>query len=101
MLYALSVEKERKNNRMDEQTTTDEYGETNVFSEERLKKLKVTANTEFVVLCEIIKKSEMALTGFTEWAKAAEANERRFYASSKVYVETLKKIEEENNKTKF
>ena len=79
----------------------EEFGDVNVFSEERLAKLKEKANTEYVTMCEIIKKSEMALTGIVEWLKAAEKNEFRFIAASKVYIETLKSIESENSKTKF
>lgn len=79
----------------------DEFGKIGVFSDERLAKLKEKANGEFVVMCEIIKKSEMALTGIVEWLKAAEKNERAFYITSKGYITTLKAIEEENNKVKF
>ncbi len=81
--------------------TTDAYGELNVFSAERLASLKATANTEFVKLCEIIKKSETALTGIVEWLKAAEKNEHAFYTASKAYTEILKAIEEEGRKTTF
>mgnify|MGYP001569847188 CR=1 FL=1 len=86
---------------MSDEITTDEYGEINVFSEERLAKLKGKANTEYVIMCEIIKKSEMALTGIVEWLKAAEKNEFRFASASKAYIETLKAVETENNKPKF
>lgn len=86
---------------MSDEVTTDEYGDVNVFSEERLAKIKARANEEFVTMTEVIKKSETALTGFAEWSKAAEANERRFYVASKAYVETLKAVESENLKCKF
>lgn len=79
----------------------DEFGDVNVFSDERLAKLKEKANTEFATMADIIKKSEMALEGIVEWLKAAEKNERAFYTASKAYVETLKAIETEMIKVKF
>lgn len=82
-------------------TTTDEFGDVSVFSEERLAKLKNVANEQFTTMSEIIKKSEAALLGITEWLKAAEKNERAFYTASKAYVETLKAIESETYKPKF
>lgn len=84
-----------------EEVTTDTYGDINVFSDERLANLKSVANTEFTTMSEIIKKSEMALTGIVEWLKSAEKNERAFYTASKAYTKTLKAIEEENLKVKF
>lgn len=80
---------------------TDEFGDVNVFSEERLAKLKSVANEQFTTMSEIIKKSEAALTGIVEWLKVAEKNERAFYTASKAYVETLKAIETEGIKVKF
>ena len=80
---------------------TDEFGEINVFSEERLAKLKATANEQFTTMAEIVKKSQAALVGIVEWLKGAELNERAFYKESKAYVETLHALEEEINKTKF
>lgn len=79
----------------------DEFGDIYVFSEERLAKLKGQANEQFTTLCQIIKNAEGALAGFTEWARSAEANEKRFYTASKAYVETLKTIYDEGIKTKF
>ena len=79
----------------------DEYGEINVFSEERYSMLKAKANEQYVGLCEIIKRTETAIAGFKEWAQAAEMNEKRFYNSSKEYIETLKKVETEGYKPKF
>ena len=83
------------------ETTTDEYGEINVFSKERLANIKEKANEKFTAMAEIIKKSEMALTGIMEWLKATEKNERAFYFASKEYTESLKLIEQENDKCKF
>lgn len=79
----------------------DEFGDVNVFSDERLAKLKEKGNAEFQTMAGIIQKSEMALEGIVEWLKAAEKNERAFYNASKAYVETLKAIETEMIKTKF
>lgn len=79
----------------------DEFGELSVFSEERLAKLKATANEQFTAMSETVKKSQAALLGIVEWLKSAELNERTFYKESKEYVETLHLIEEENTKTKF
>lgn len=79
----------------------DEFGDIYVFSEARLAKLKSQANTEYTTMCDIIKKAESALSGFAEWARNAEANEKRFVASSKAYVALLKEIEGEMIKTKF
>lgn len=81
--------------------TTDEFGDVHVFSEERLANLKEKANTEFALMCKAIKMSESALEGIVEWLKHAETNQKRFHATSKAYVETLKAIEDENNSTKF
>lgn len=79
----------------------DEFGDIYVFSEERLAKLKDKANTEYTAMVGIIKNAESALSGFAEWARAAEANEKRFVTASKTYVATLKEIEDEMIKTKF
>lgn len=79
----------------------DEFGEINVFSEERLAKLKERANEEFKVMCEIIKKADGALAGITEFLKVAVKNEHAFHKASKAYVETLKAIESENEKVKL
>jgi len=81
--------------------TFDEFGDTNIFSDERLAKLKETANDQYTKMAEVIKKSEAALAGITEFLRVAELNEREFYGSSKAYVATLKLIEEENRKCKF
>lgn len=80
---------------------TDEFGDTSVFSEERLAKLKTKANEQFTAMCETIKRSEAAISGFAEWAQAAEKNERAFHTASKAYVETLKAIQDETYKCKF
>lgn len=84
-----------------EQSIPQEPEDESVFSEERLANLKSVANTEYTAMSEIIKKSEMALTGIVEWLKSAEKNERAFYTASKNYTATLKAIEEENSKPKF
>lgn len=80
---------------------TDEFGDVNIFSEERLEKLKEKANGEFTSMCNFIKMSETALEGIIEWLKSAEKNEKRFHTAAKTYVETLKSIEKENNTPKF
>jgi hypothetical protein len=79
----------------------DEYGDVNVYSEERYKALKAKANEGYSVLCEVIKKSETSLLGIVEFLRCAEKNEKMFYTKSKEYVEILKKLEDENTKTKF
>lgn len=79
----------------------DEFGDTNIFSDGRLAKLKLQANDDFVIMSNIIKKSEAALAGITEFLRVAELNEREFYSASKKYITTLKAIESENNKCKF
>lgn len=79
----------------------DEYGEVAVFSEERYKAIKAKANEQYLAMCEIVKKSETALTGIVEFLRCAEKNERAFYGKSKEYVEILKKLEIESSKPKF
>lgn len=79
----------------------DEFGALDVRSDARLAKLKEKANQQFLDMCEIIKKSEMALTGITEFLKATEANEKRFYNCTQEYVKTLKEIEHEVEKVRF
>lgn len=79
----------------------DEFGDLNVQSDARMAKLKGQANEHFRVICETIKKSQSAISGFAEWARTAEANEKRFHDVSKAYVETLKAIEGEQIKTRF
>lgn len=79
----------------------DEFGDYYVQSEARLAKLKEEANEHFLGLCIIIKKAESAIAGFAEWARNAEANEKKFHDVSKAYVDALKEIEGEMIKTKF
>lgn len=80
---------------------SDEFGDVSVFSEERLAKLKGEANENFTKMCEIIKRSDSALAGITEFLKVAVKNEHAFHTASKAYVETLKAIESETYKCKF
>lgn len=79
----------------------DEFGHVNVFSEERLAKLKEKANEQHIQLCEIIKKSETALGAIVEFLGHAEKNERVFYTIAKAYIESLKAVENESYKPKF
>ena len=79
----------------------DEFGSVHIQSDARMAHLKSVANKQFTDMCEVIKKSQSAMSGFAEWARTAETNEKRFHDVSKAYVETLKAIEGEGIKTRF
>lgn len=79
----------------------DEFGDIGVFSYERLVKFKAQAKVHQDVMCEIIKKSEMALVGTVEFLKCAEKNERAFKLEAESFIKAMALVEEESNRPKF